>query len=159
MALAQLLSACADARDAPQRVAGSAPIGYRLPGGTDLETEFKVLSSRLWFGLNFERHRPEIVELSQRPIRKRDKLRVLPKRGSIKGGGQRLSQVKAIRKVGEGKVADLVVLETPQPESQSMTLDDLVAVAVFRDTIYPGLTKHWQGTARRRQAFPYRHQW
>ncbi len=38
--------------------------------GADLDREFKVLSSRLPFGLNFERHRPEAVELPQRPIRK-----------------------------------------------------------------------------------------
>jgi adenine-specific DNA-methyltransferase len=107
--------------------------------GTDLDREFKVLSSRLPFGLNFERHRPEIVELPQRPIRKGDKVHVLPKRGSTKKGDQRLWQVKAIRRVGKGKVADLDLLETAKPESQSMTTDDLVVVAAFRDTIYPGL--------------------
>lgn len=37
---------------------------------TDLEREFKALSSQLPFGLNFERHRPEAVELPQRPVRK-----------------------------------------------------------------------------------------
>lgn len=35
--------------------------------GMDLEREFKALSSRLAFGLNFERHRPEVVELPRRP--------------------------------------------------------------------------------------------
>ena len=30
--------------------------------GADLEREYQVLSSRLSFGLNFERHRPEAVE-------------------------------------------------------------------------------------------------
>ena len=35
--------------------------------GADLEREFRALSSRLPFGLNFERHRPEAVELPQRP--------------------------------------------------------------------------------------------
>ena len=75
--------------------------------GADLDREFKVLSSRLTFGLNFERHRPEAVELPQRPIRKGDKVRVLPKRGSTKQGDQRLWQVKAIYKSGEGKVAEL----------------------------------------------------
>jgi adenine-specific DNA-methyltransferase len=45
--------------------------------GADLEREFRVLSSRLPFGLNFERHRPEAVELRQRPVRKGDKVRVL----------------------------------------------------------------------------------
>jgi adenine-specific DNA-methyltransferase len=44
--------------------------------GADLDMEFKVLSSRLPFGLNFERHRPEAVELPLRPIRKGDKVRV-----------------------------------------------------------------------------------
>lgn len=38
------------------------------------------MSSRLPFGLNFERHRPEAVELPQLPIRKGDKVRVLPNR-------------------------------------------------------------------------------
>jgi adenine-specific DNA-methyltransferase len=36
--------------------------------GTDMEREFRALSSRLSFGLNFERHRPEAVELPQRPV-------------------------------------------------------------------------------------------
>jgi adenine-specific DNA-methyltransferase len=45
--------------------------------GADLEREFKALSSRLPFGLNFERHSPEAVELPLRPIRKGDKVRVL----------------------------------------------------------------------------------
>ena len=49
--------------------------------GTDLEREFKVLSSRRAFGLNFERHRPEAVESPQRPVRKGDKVRTLPARG------------------------------------------------------------------------------
>ena len=66
--------------------------------GADLEREFKALSSRLSFGLNFERHRPEAVELPQRPIRKGDKVRVLPARGSTKKGDQRLWQVQAIDK-------------------------------------------------------------
>lgn len=55
--------------------------------GADLDREFKVLSSRLRFGLNFERHRPEAVELPQRPIRKGDKVRVLPQRGLMKKSG------------------------------------------------------------------------
>lgn len=105
--------------------------------GADLEREFKALSSRLPFGLNFERHRPEAVELPLRPIRKGDKVRVLPERGSIKNGDQRLWQVKAIHKAK--KVADLELLGTTEAESQSVALDDLVVVAEFRDTIYPGL--------------------
>ncbi len=105
--------------------------------GADLEREFKLLSSRLPFGLNFERHSPEAVELPLRPVRKGDKVRVLPERGSVKKGDQRLWQVKAIHKAT--KVAELELLDTAKPEMQSMSLADLIVVAEFRDTIYPGL--------------------
>lgn len=107
--------------------------------GADLDQEFKQLSSRLPFGLNFERHRPEAVELPQRPVRKGDKVRVLPPRGSTKKGDPRLWQVKAIHKTAAGKVADLELLNAAAPQAQIVALDDLVVVAEFRDTIYPGL--------------------
>lgn len=107
--------------------------------GADLDREFKVLSTRLPFGLNFERHSPEVVELPQRPIRKGDKVRVLPERGpvAVKKGDQRLWQVKAIHKAK--KVADLELLGAAKAETQSVALDDMIVVAEFRDTIYPGL--------------------
>ena len=38
--------------------------------GNELEREFKTLASRRSFGLNFERHLPESVELPGRPVRK-----------------------------------------------------------------------------------------
>ena len=107
--------------------------------GADLDREFKVLSSRLPFGLNFERHRPEVVELPQRPIRKGDKVRVLPERGSTKTGDQRLWQVNAIHKASDGKVAELELLGAAEAQTQTVALDDLVVVAEFRDTLYPGL--------------------
>jgi adenine-specific DNA-methyltransferase len=105
--------------------------------GADLDREFKVLSSRLPFGLNFERHRPEAVELPQRPVRKGDKLRVLPPRGTVKLGDQRLWQVKAIHKAA--KQADVVLLGAESVETQAVALGDLMVVAEFRDTIHPGL--------------------
>ena len=105
--------------------------------GTDLEREFKALSSRLAFGLNFERHRPEAVELPQRPVRRGDKVRVLPPRGSTAKGDQRLWLVKALHKTK--KTADLELLDGTIAETQSVALDDLVVVAEFRDMIYPGL--------------------
>ncbi len=107
--------------------------------GADLDREFKRLSSRLPFGLNFERHRPEAVELPQRPIRKGDKVRMLPPRGSPKKGDPRLWQIKAIHKTGGGSVANLDLLGGQRPEAQTVALGDLVVVAEFRDTIYPGL--------------------
>jgi adenine-specific DNA-methyltransferase len=105
--------------------------------GADLEREFRALSSRLSFGLNFERHRPEAVELPQRPVRRGDKVRVLPPRGSTAKGDQRLWRVKAIHRAK--KSADLELLGTTEAETQSVLLDDLVVVAEFRDIIYPGL--------------------
>lgn len=103
--------------------------------GADLEREFKALSSRLPFGLNFERHSPEAVELPQRPIRKGDKVRILPPRGQTKKGDQRLWQVKAIDR-SKG-TAELALLGGEEKRSESV--DDLVVIAEFRDTIYPGL--------------------
>ncbi|CDG56175.1 Adenine specific DNA methylase Mod [Halomonas sp. A3H3] len=106
--------------------------------GADLDREFKVLSSRLPFGLNFERHRPEAVELPLRPIRKGDKVRVLPPRGSTKKGDQRLWQVKAIRK--NKNLAEIELTGGyEESEAQSVSLENLVVVADFRDTIFPGL--------------------
>ena len=105
--------------------------------GAELDREFKMLSSRLPFGLNFERHSPEAVELPLRPIRKGDKVRVLPERGSTKKGDQRLWQVKSIQRAK--KFAVLELLGAEESETQTVALDDLVVVAEFRDTIYPGL--------------------
>lgn len=107
--------------------------------GADLEREFRALSSRLPFGLNFERHRPEAVELPQRPVRKGDKVRVLPERGSTRKGDQRLWQVVAIHGRGANRLADLRMLDAASPEALSVALDDVVVVAEFKDTIYPGL--------------------
>ena len=61
--------------------------------GADVDHEFRQLSSRLPFGLKFERRRPEAVELPQRPIRKGDKVRVLPPLGSTKNGELRLWRI------------------------------------------------------------------
>jgi len=105
--------------------------------GAELDREFKMLSSRLPFGLSFERHSPEAVELPLRPIRKGDKVRVLPERGSTKKGDQRLWQVKSIQRAK--KFAVLELLGAEESETQTVALDDLVVVAEFRDTIYPGL--------------------
>jgi adenine-specific DNA-methyltransferase len=107
--------------------------------GGDLEREFKALSSRLPFGLNFERHRPEAVELPLRPIRKGDKVRVLPERGQTKKGDPRLWQVTKISSSGRERLAEIQLLDTPKQEAQSVPLTDVVVVAEFKDTIYPGL--------------------
>lgn len=105
--------------------------------GADLEREFRALSSRLSFGLNFERHRPEAVELPQRPVRRGDKVRIQPPRGTTTKCDQRLWVVEALHKAK--KSADLRLMDAPEPETHTVALDDLVVVAEFRDTIFPGL--------------------
>ncbi|HDH7822399.1 TPA: site-specific DNA-methyltransferase [Raoultella planticola] len=105
--------------------------------GAELDREFKILSSRLPFGLNFERHSPEAVELPLRPVRKGDKVRILPERGAIKKGDQRLWQVKSINKAK--MVAVLELTGAAENDTQTVMLEDLVVVAESRDIIYPGL--------------------
>ena len=107
--------------------------------GADLERELRVLSARLPFGLNFERHRPEAVELPSRLVRRGDKVRVLPERGSTALGDKRLWWVNRIRKHGGSKIAELALLDAAAPEICTAAVDDLMVVAEFRDTIYPGL--------------------
>jgi adenine-specific DNA-methyltransferase len=107
--------------------------------GQELEREFKVLSSRRSFGLNFERHRPENVELPGRPVRKGEKVRVLPPRGSTAKGDQRLWRVVGFAREDTTRLARLELIGVAEPEHASVAVDDLVVVAEFRDYIYPGL--------------------
>lgn len=107
--------------------------------GKELEREFRTLSSRLPFGLNFERHRPESVELPARPVRKGDKVHVLPPRGSTAKGDQRLWRVRSLERVNGTRVAQTDLLGVAEPETQQVPVEDLVVVAEFRDYIYPGL--------------------
>jgi adenine-specific DNA-methyltransferase len=107
--------------------------------GQELEREFKVLSSRRSFGLNFERHRPESVELPGRPVRKGDKVRILPPRGSSANGDQRLWKVLKLETVAGQKTAHVELLDVPEPERQQVAVADLIVVAEFKDYIYPGL--------------------
>jgi adenine-specific DNA-methyltransferase len=118
----------------------------------DLEREVAALAERRAFGLNFERHVPEAVELPGRKVRKGDKVRILPPRGQM----TKKSDEKLWRAVGIDRSAGTATLEplaAPAPdlgellvdegearlETRTAALDDLVVVAEFRDPIYPGL--------------------
>lgn len=103
--------------------------------GKDLEDEIQPLQERLPFGLNFERHAPEAVELAGHKIRKGSKVRVLPPRGSTTPGDKRLWLVDAIR----GDSVDISLLDSSEDETRTTQVDDLILVAEFRDWIYPGL--------------------
>ena len=102
----------------------------------DLNDEIRPLQERLPFGLNFERHAPEAVELAGHRIRKGNKVRVLPPRGSRDRGDQRLWRVDSI----SGGTAEVSTpMNGEERETQSVPVEDLVLVAEFRDRIYPGL--------------------
>jgi adenine-specific DNA-methyltransferase len=78
----------------------------------DLEREVETLSRRRAFGLNFERHIPETVDLPGRPVRKGDKVRFLPKRREQPNGvDRRLWRVIRVRRSDAGAMADLVRLD------------------------------------------------
>lgn len=107
--------------------------------GRELEREFKTLSSRRSFGLNFERHQPESVELAGRPVRKGDKVRVLSPRGDTKKGDQRLWKVVGFERVEGTRLARLELIGVVEPEIASAAVEDLIVIAEVRDHIYPGL--------------------
>ena len=109
--------------------------------GADLESEIAALTKRRTFGLVFERHQPEAVELPGRSVRRGDKARVLPPRGSAERADQRLWRIVKIAPSRIGRVADLEELDQDEPETKAVSIDDLVVVAEFKDTIYPGLVE------------------
>lgn len=103
--------------------------------GEDLEAEIQPLQKRLPFGLNFERHAPEAVELAGHKIRRGSKVRVLPPRGSTARGDQRIWVVDALRDAS----AEISTPNGEEIETSTVSTDDLILVAEFRDRIYPGL--------------------
>ena len=110
--------------------------------GVDLQQEVEALTSRRAFGLNFERHIPETVELPHRPVRKGDKVRFLPERGKKPNSGdRRIWLVDEIARTDDGHVAHLVWRQDSGTEVHrtSRAIEDLVVIAEFRDPIYPGL--------------------
>lgn len=107
--------------------------------GQELEREFKALANRRAFGLNFERHRPESVELPGRPVRKGDKVRILPPRGTTAKGDQRLWKVRDLSRKGAARMAQVDLIGAEEAEAREVAVADLIVVAEFRDYIYPGL--------------------
>jgi adenine-specific DNA-methyltransferase len=107
--------------------------------GEELDREFRALASRRAFGLNFERHRPESVELPGRPVRRGDKVRILPDRETTAKGDQRLWRVVQITGSAAARTARITLLDTEEPEALDVPISHLVVVAEFLDYIYPGL--------------------
>lgn len=107
--------------------------------GAELEREYRNLSGRRAFGLNFERHRPEAVELPSRPVCRGDKVRILPARGTMEQGDQRLWRVARVVQVEGHRFGHLEPLSDNDRQPTIVAIDDLVVVAEFRDPIHPGL--------------------
>jgi adenine-specific DNA-methyltransferase len=105
----------------------------------ELQREADALASRRSFGLNFERHVPEAVDLPGRPVRRNDKVRILPPRGfSAPSENDRVWRVASIETVATQKIAHLESLDE-QRDVATFPVEDLVVIAEFRDPIYPGL--------------------
>lgn len=105
----------------------------------DLRRETDALADRREFGLNFERHTPEVVELPGRPVRKNDKVRCLPERGTMPTReDDRLYRVNKVYTDGGERWAEIVAADDPE-DGWSVLVEELVVVAEFRDPIYPGL--------------------
>ncbi|XCB30441.1 hypothetical protein RQN30_03290 [Arcanobacterium hippocoleae] len=64
--------------------------------GADLESEIRALTKRRSFGLVFERHQPEAVELPGIKPKRGSKVRILEPRGSLKKGDNRLWLIETI---------------------------------------------------------------
>lgn len=103
--------------------------------GDELAREIGLLQQRTSYGLMFERHRPEAVELPGHPVRAGSKVRLLPPRGSLEETDARLCTVQRVRG-GELEVAAVI---DGKVETQTVARDDVVLVAEFQDPIYPGL--------------------
>lgn len=112
----------------------------------DLAREIRHSQNQRSFGLVFERHLPDAVELPTRPVRRGDTVYILPPRGSKKAGDKTLWTVTQIDRKAEVGAKAVVVETTPakgaEPEVRSDVLvEDLVVVAQHDDVIYPGLVQ------------------
>ncbi|MFS0910019.1 site-specific DNA-methyltransferase [Micrococcus luteus] len=107
--------------------------------GAALEREITKLTQRRTFGLVFEAHQPEAVELPQRTVRRGDKVRVLPPRGETPKGDQTLWHVDRIERTNDGRQAHLTVVGGD--DTRQVPCEDLVVVSEFADPMYPGLTE------------------
>lgn len=113
--------------------------------GAELEREIHSRTQRT-FGLVFERHQPEKVELPGRPVRRGDGVHILPEHGSLERPDKRTWQVIDVHKDDvRGHVARLTESHTSADSAPELRTDvpvgDLVVVAQQDDIIYPGLVQ------------------
>lgn len=112
----------------------------------ELEREIRHSQNQRSFGLVFERHLPDAVELPTRPVRRGDTVYILPPRGSKKAGDKTLWTVAKIDRKAEGGPSATLVETKPAKDSEAevrdgVLVEDLVVVAQHDDVIYPGLVQ------------------
>ena len=103
----------------------------------EISKEVAALSNRREFGLNFERHTPEQVELPGRQVRKGDKVHILAPRGETSKAENKIMWV--VMAIDREAAAATIRPHRGDGEKKDVPLEDLVVVAEFRDPIYPGL--------------------
>ena len=94
----------------------------------DLKTQFDRLRQKRQFGLVFEEHRPERVTLPQHPVRRGTK--VVPRDDPD-------AEPHIVVAVNSGVATIAIDAST----TEEVSTDSLVAIAEFRDPIYPGLRR------------------
>ncbi|WP_288866116.1 site-specific DNA-methyltransferase [uncultured Corynebacterium sp.] len=120
--------------------------GFDPKLAAELEREIRHSQNQRSFGLVFERHLPDAVELPTRPVRRGDTVYILPPRGSKQAGDKTLWTVAKIDREAEGGPSATVV-ETKPAECavaqlrDGVLIEDLVVVAQHDDVIYPGLVQ------------------
>ena len=124
------------------------------------QREVDALADRRAFGLNFERHIPEAVELPGRPVRKGDKVRVLPPRGETpKADERRLWRVvESIDRDAETATVGRRRRDGRRPRRADVAARRPRRRRRVPRPDLPGPRLHRQGRARRRQAVPHGHQ-
>ncbi len=106
----------------------------------ELRTQINTLARRREFGLNFEKHKPETVELYGRTVRVGDKVRLITPRGQ-NGPPEdaRTWRVQTITKTKTKTGHQAHLREIDGDTERDAELDEIVVIADFRDPIYPGL--------------------
>lgn len=112
----------------------------------ELEREIRHAANQRTFGLVFERHLPDGVELPTRPVRRGDTVHILPPRGTVAPTDPTQWKVVTIDRKTEGGATATVIEAEPgqgnEPELRDgVKVDDLVVVAQHDDIIYPGLVQ------------------
>jgi adenine-specific DNA-methyltransferase len=122
-----------------------------------LRRHIDSLQGRRQFGLNFERHTPESVALTGRPISVGDKVRFLPERGQTEvviededeAAVIDVSATWLVTRLSGPKGKKVAELLDPKTKvTTRRTVEDLVFVADFRDPIYPGLVRSGEPVLR-----------